>query len=237
MGQAHAETSIIKLHGFFQGCCRAVVEIRSSCGQTAENRAFELPDISPLSCNQCSARIGGRHFRSIGLVAQGNDREIMDSQWICHISDTDVQRSRHGVIPHVERIVTGAAGAFDEWKTRGIVESPHARNVDGVRVEELLSSENTCTAVSLMAVMVMRSRMSPVVGEEREDDRCEGRLKRVEPQRVVDPDVKRLRCEDDRAATCAMNIEGSHAEIYGLRRREGHFKVHDLLLLFCSGWR
>ena len=102
------------------------------------------------------------------------------------------------MIPHVERIVTGAAGAFDERKAHGIVEPSHSRNVDGVRIEEVLSSKNACTMVSMMTVMVMRSRMSPVVGEEREDYRCEGRLKRVEPQWIVDPDVKRLRCEDDR---------------------------------------
>ena len=34
-----------------------------------------------------------------------------------------------------------------------------------------------------------------------------------------------------------MNIEGSHAEINCLSRRERHFKVDDLLLLFWCGWR
>ena len=51
MSQAHAETNIIKLHGFLRGCGRAVVEIRGPRGQTAENRAFELPDISPFPGN------------------------------------------------------------------------------------------------------------------------------------------------------------------------------------------
>ena len=55
-GKADPEPLIVELHHFFERCGCAVVEVRGTTGQAAQNRSLEFADIRPLSADQRAAR-------------------------------------------------------------------------------------------------------------------------------------------------------------------------------------
>src|SRR5690349_14932503 len=89
----------------------------------------------------------------------------------------------------------------------------------------------------MFLLMLVTRSVSPSIRKEGEHDRCEGSLKRIEVQRIIDADIEGLRGKDQRAAACAMTIEGACPKIDRLSRRQPHFKLHNLLLLFRRGRR
>ena len=103
----------------------------------------------------------------------------------------------------------------------------------------LLKSSSPRATASRAAVRLSSSRrrrpvaaLEPRPGREvREDDRAERNPLRIQPQRVVDPDVEILLRERLRSALRPLPAEISGGDVVDLGREEARLEVHDLLAL------
>src|SRR6185312_4663700 len=108
-----SEASIIKIEHVAQRFRRTIMEIRCAAGKSTKAGALKPPDILPLARDQGSSRIGSPLYFVSCLVLQSDDRQITDIERTLRIANANVERCGDGVVPHVWRVMTSSAGAWN----------------------------------------------------------------------------------------------------------------------------
>src|SRR5215831_11821635 len=202
------EACVVEVHNILQRLRRAVVKIGHPARETPQDRAFQPPDVFPQSGAEGATRIGGRLDFVRGLVWQSNYRKVAHVERAAEIAYSDVQRRRDGMVPHIGRIVARAARAKYRRQVQIIIQSRNSRDVDWLRIEQHLATDNTGAAV-------IPRRVGPCV-KEAEDDGRKRSVARVPAKRVVDAD-KEGRCdlgrEPDGPSGCAVFVKGARTVI------------------------
>src|ERR1035438_3702653 len=113
------------------------------------------------------------------------------------------------MVSRVGRIVTSAAGAGNGCQIQRVVESCNAGDVNRLRIEQCLASEN---AGALAAGLLIFPGI-----EQTEDYRRKRGALRTSAQRIVDAYKKVLVGERGRPAGCTVGIKSAGLEIESLR--------------------
>ena len=132
---------------------------------------------------------------SSGIVLKSDNRQIPDIEWTIEIADANIERRRNGMVAHVQRVMTGAAGAGERGQSQHSVYSCYAGDVDRLGIEKRLAARNTrALLVAIFAAQGTRPRV--IQGEDRI---CEWSAKWVEAEAgrkgIVNADVEWLRRE------------------------------------------
>src|SRR5579883_1497930 len=187
-GKPDVESLFVEIDHVPQRVRGPVMEIGSTRRQAAQRRPFQFSDVLPRSRDERAPGIGG-HLDLVGrVVLERDDRKIADVQRAVRVGNPDVQRNRQRVVPHVRRVVTGAAGPRDRGLVQIIVQSGHSRNGNRLRVEQRLPARNARPPAGRESLLLVRPRIEQV-----KDHRGEQSVRRVAAQRVVDPDIERGR--------------------------------------------
>src|SRR5260370_5251519 len=159
LGESNAEPLVVKIHRV--GQCRrgAIVKVRRTRRQPAQDGSLDLADVGALAGNQCTARIG--HHKSLPrmwtlIALQGEDRQSRNIERRrtvgAGIGDADVQGRLDGMIAHVGRVVAGAAEPRDARQVEDIIETSDPGDVDLRGVEHFLAARHRHAILRFVAV-------------------------------------------------------------------------------------
>ena len=94
--KADVEALIVKIHGRIEIGSEAVVEVRCTGSESAQDRSLEAADVLPLAGDQRASRIGGVDDDARRLVAQLIKRHVGSTPG--GIGKSDIERRRNGMV-------------------------------------------------------------------------------------------------------------------------------------------
>jgi len=168
------------------------------------------PFILPKSGNQRPARIRCLFDLVSHLVLERDHRQITDVESAVDVTDSDIDGQRHGVVAHIQRVMTSAARSGKRGDAKVVVDAPHSGNVDRLRIEQRLSAGDGRTPAL---------RVRPRV-KQRKDEGRERLEFRVLTERIVDPDEERWLgrgVQQERSAFRSVSVEPSRQPVDQLR--------------------
>src|SRR6185503_20742400 len=96
-----------------------VVEEGFARGESAQDRALQLPDVAEAAGYQRAPRVGHRDDLAGDLATEAVDRQVLDAEVLLRravqagVGHPDVDRQRRRVVPDLGAVVAGRAGAGD----------------------------------------------------------------------------------------------------------------------------